>query len=335
MTSVENQIPIVKLTTGPLDYNQVERSILGFLNTIRDNIDSEDFVNFKHDLLTSNFELNVVTNAKSGMKYGFAWLWVSSMSLFHLLCGKNADGTPAFTKEISSNWTPPNLGFDINDYNIEIEGPARKLFIEKGYNFKSWSDAGDFRDMIEDMTKQEEIIIPRSIINLPPVELTEEQCHEIKVVYNKNSDIPKYFEIKVDPAYFKKDENYTLISRNIPSWVTEEILYHHFVKFNTDPNIYKHKILLPSGENKIIDSKFPIIRFKPNYLEKTTKDTSFKTVYIQFSKSNPWDAKAAEMMKKQLKIKDNNGDVHNLIFFIQNNEQLKSSSSVLPPKFQK
>jgi hypothetical protein len=326
MTTIENEVPIVKLTTGPLEKEQVEKSILNFLNTIRENINSADFKGFKQDLLSATFELNLVTNAKTGQKYGIAWLWVSCMALYNLLCGKNADGTPSFIKSIDPNWKPVDLGFDVNNYDIDIDGPAKKLFDKSGFNKKNWGDAESFDEMVKEMMEPKEIVTSCSVISLPLIQLTDTQRSEIYRVLGKKEE---NFEIKVEAAIFKKEESYTIVCRNAPSWVTEEILYPHFTKFNSDPNIYKHKITI-NNNSEMIDSKFPIIRFKQNYHDKNGQT---KTVYVQYSKKHPWDAKAAELMKKQLKLTHNNNN-YNLIFFIQSNEEMKPTSSHIPPKFQ-
>jgi hypothetical protein len=345
MTTRIHTIPIVKLVTGPLDVKDVELSLNHILEIIRSNIDSDDFKNFKGELLTATYELNLVTSAKTGNKFGFAWLWVSSLALFHLLCGKNCDGSNAFRTEIVGDWVEPNLGFDIKKYNLNVDGPAKELFNSSGFKRGNWSDEAAFEDMLEEMTTPPTVQIPQSIIALPSKQLTDIQHAElINLARNEGKiaeNVSKVFTMKVEAAFFNEDNCVTLKCSNVPEWVTEELLYPHFSKFNTDPNIYQHRTTLSNGEKKVITKTYPMIRFSPiSSINKNVKDANVKCAYIQYSKHAEHinDAKGAGLMRKQLKITNKNGNTYNLIFFPwnpENDQQNQRTASHIPPKFSK
>ena len=335
-------IPILKLTTGPLEYEDVMNVIMCILDYIRNKIDHSDFVKFKSELLTASVELNLVTNAKGGNKYGFAWLWVSSIALYHILCGKNSDGTISFTEQLLPDWTPPKLEFDPNNYD-KNDPVVLKYFNDKGYDLNNlnWGDVSEVKDIIDELIeslKRPIVKIPQVLISLPKMELTDQQYLELCEIYkskNRNiENLDKNYQIKVEPAFFKENKSVTLKSSNIPGWITEEILHPFFDKFNTDPRIYNHTIKF-QGEKRIISRNFPVIRFSPNFSKNTE---SYKCAYIEYSKhpEHSNDAQSAEFMRKQLKILDSNKNVYNLIFFLWNPEESSSSNaSHVPPQFSK
>ncbi len=338
MANKIHTIPIVKLTTGSLDNKDVEKALNYILELIRSNIDKEDFIKYKGELLTATYELNLVTNAKSGYKYGLAWLWVSSLALFHLLCGKNCDGTNAFRTEVIPDWKIPDLGFDPTSFNINVEGPAKQLFESRGYNRKNWADITSFDEYIQELATPPTIQIPQNIITIPGIQLTEiqykELCASIKNEGKSIDNIPTIYNMKVEASYFNEDNCVTLKCSSVPEFVTEDILYPYFSKFNTDPHVYQHRITLTNGDKKIISKTFPMIRFSP------VSNSNVKCAYIQYSKhpEHVNDAKGANLMRKQLKITDKRGNIHNLIFFPWNQDQehqAQRSASHIPPKFGK
>ena len=235
-------------------------------------------INFSKDIL-----VNVVTN-KEGKKFGHTYVWLKDKAVFNALLGKNFDGTERFETKEDENWTPPE-----KCYHEAME--------EAGDDWVAW-------DEIERAYQRPKIRIPlEPLITLPAIKYTEEQLNEIE---NKSLfGFLELFPVKITP---KLDKINTLFSNDIPKWVTEEILFDFFSRFETDDIVHHDK-------KKKKKFQYPKVNIKQR--KAAFDERRFCT--IEFSTKERQTAFFLINVVKRIEITD--GDKKALMFFSQSKSQ--------------
>lgn len=187
-----------------------------------------DACNLIHRTIPCNYQINMVKNHE-GKLLGFGYIWVTSPIIYHLLLGRNADGSKRECRIPDPDWVPPE-----GDMDEEIS----RSFDEHKHLFKSgkmgWGDwEVEFADPIEQkytrpiITKKE-----KPLITLRPFNLTPEQ----RALSNAGCEYGK-FELKpafVCPITDNQVDAHVLYCHVIPPWMTEERLRNLFIPYTTD-----------------------------------------------------------------------------------------------------
>lgn len=157
---------------------------------------------------------------KEGIPYGFGYLYVSNPQIYHMLLGKNPDGT------------------------------ERTTIIEKDLDYVAWFENMEIQDVPwfdwADAAEEIEIKPLPPLITLSSFYYRPDQKEQLKKLLEKlNSSEKKHLDpeqfdlkkctFKLDAGLVKPvDEKYlphTLCARDIPHWLTEKDIYKRFRPF--------------------------------------------------------------------------------------------------------
>lgn len=269
--------------------------------------------------LKVDIKVNLVQDHQ-GKHFGFAFVFITNSSVYHMLLGKNPDGTDRIQYIDDPTWVPPAEG-PKEEVTNEVEddcqwssngnGWASLGTIDKG---KSWADIIEEEE--EEEKKKEKIrqayICPKIKIELeplmvlPPIKLTPQQIEDKKrkiIEYNENKPdfdpnlikVEEYFYLNIDRAGAKPvDPKYMpniLRCTNVPSWVTPLDLKMRFKMFATD-SVTMHE---RSIKGRKIQEQYPFININAENIAFVIFDPSTYDAYF-----------ALHMMKKTVIIKSNN-----------------------------
>ena len=159
-------------------------------------------------------------NDREGSPYGFGYLYLTNPQVYHMLLGKNPDGS------------------------------ERTEIIEKDLGYLAWSEDMDFNDIPwfdwADAAEEIEIISLPPLMTLPSFKYRNEQKEQLKKLVEKLKASerkqldPDQFDpvrctITLDAGLVKPvDEKYSahiLCARDVPEWLTEKDVYHRFRTF--------------------------------------------------------------------------------------------------------
>ena len=208
--------------SGPLEKDQVEKSIKGAISYLSENYDPS--------FEKTQIEVNVVKN-KEGKKFGHTYAWVDYLPVFYALIGKNFNGSLRFNEIPDEDWEEPE-----EDYSSALE--------------KAEGDWGDEAEVEERYTRPMKRIPLEPLVTLPGIKFTEEQEKEVN--YESKIGFLEIFETKISEKIGKMN---TLYSGNIPEWVSEEMILDYFKKFEKDKVVYMEK----KSRNKFT---YPIVKIK-------------------------------------------------------------------------
>jgi len=341
---------IVRIYTGVLEYARVNEVINEFIGSIQKA--AVDVASGIYDLLapyidqitTCTFEINMVTDVK-GAKFGSAFVWFSSPAIYHIICGRNPDGSRSEIETPDPEWIVHTLetlatkiGFDPNNFLLpgqdsvrgQVTPGAGELFLEMmghAYDPDNWlaAEEEEFKARLLAMTRPRMIMEPVVIAELDNVVFTpaefEQNCIKFKADHGEDAVCPTEHEFKVEPAFIipttepERINTRVLKCTRAPLFVTEEMIHERFDKFNTDPNMYGFTIPTTEGAApQEVMTTYPIVRVK------TTKvgDAIYKNIFIDFSPNaaHSHDAAFARHMRRQVRIVNpaNPTEVANLIF---------------------
>jgi len=192
---------------------------------------------------------------REGVPYGFGYLYLSNPQIYHMLLGRNPDGS------------------------------ERTEIIEKDLGYIAWKEDKDI-PWFDWADASEEIEIRQlpPILTLPSFYYRPEQKEQLKkLVENlKASDKkqlnPEQFDMKkctfkLDAGLVKpvneKYSPYTLCARKVPNWLTEKDIYKRFRPFVSNKKEIGHGKLYPivsiNRKNQLV-----FVEFDPN-----TRDAQF------------------------------------------------------------
>jgi len=214
------------------------------------------------------FRVNIPN--KQGEPMTFAYIRISNSEIYHLLLGRNPDGSERFNLVDDLNWVPPTI-------------------VDTGKK-KRWGDEMDE----EDLLTRPKIKVPlEPLVPIPKLkypksrrdELLNEQFKRKKL---KDSDvkiedivIPEYVEFDPHPAYIKDDIFHTLRCYSVPEPITEIDLFDHLQIYNTKPGL-----------------NYPLVKIK---YETNKNGTKNRNAYITFD-SGTHDAQFALLMVLKYKL---------------------------------
>jgi len=228
--------------------------------------------------LKSAYEVNIVIN-RDGKRLGFGYVRFSNTILYHLLDGKNADGSKRVEKRPNPNYVPRKETVEEKSAKLVLDS---KAISEQKAKIGKWADVED--DDEEEDNKFLYKNLP-ALLTLEPFKLTEQQLEDAKNKpkdgWDQNEDIEEYGKFIVNGGAFVKeqrDDYYhdQLYIQRLDNKVTPEMLRNHFVKYNTNSSA------------KIRGRPYPDVRIMTN-------NSQGRSAYIAFN-PNTRDAQFAMLM---------------------------------------
>lgn len=239
------------IQSGILDDYQIRTCIM-------EGIKQVNFVCDDNDLI-----INVVKN-KEGKHFGHTYCWIKSVELYNALIGLSLDGSERFEEIEDDSWIEPSISLD-----DALEG------------ITNWAEEDEIREKYDVPYIKKQL---EPLIILPGIQYTDTQKNKT------NCDIGFIDIFPISLTNHDIYENY-IFSKNIPEWLTENIIYKYFKRYE-DEDMFK---------------KYPKI-----ILKKYNNTTNLK---ILFSPKNSW--LAIFVLKVVRKIEMTDGTNKALIFFSQ------------------
>lgn len=243
------------------------------------------------------FEVNLIV-LREGRKVGFGYIRVSNSEVFHLLAGRNADGSERVEYIDDPDWVEPESD-DETDMSIK---PGQ-----------SWADFAEEEER-HICPKIKRVLPP--LLTLPGYPLDGKQQAEYKqqVIENAKREgtyeegmentifVPVVGTFETSPAFVTDiDDNLcanVLCTRKVPAWVTEEKLKSTFMKYASDATTKQKRRV---GGQTITDT-YPFVSINQD-----------RNAFITFDPKTH-DAQFALLMTKKLDLQGEGGKATTLIF---------------------
>lgn len=281
--------------------------------------------------LDPRFRVNLVTN-KDDKSFGFAYVYVQDSRVYHMLLGKNPDGSERVEYVDDETWRPPEDGeltnqtgwsfTDEDDFSMDYSQPI------KWGNDDSHHDWGVVVDEYDSFiqakqTQDKKFICPQIPRELPPLmtlptfNLTKEQMESRRDnIITKNEgkedfdpelvDVPEEAHFTVDRAGVLEVEakymHNIIKAVTVPEWITPDDLKIQFAPYASDSTT-RH-------ERSIKGHKY-------NDTYPFTSISADRVCFVIFDPATTDAQFALHMMKKTIIKKTVNGKEmsHTLIFF--------------------
>lgn len=257
--------------SGVLEKEQIEKSLSDCIEYIHQNYDK--------DFRKTNFLINVVKN-KDGMKFGHTYAWIENKELFNSLIGKDFDGSDLFEWVEDKEWNPPEKSYE-------------EAMKEAGDDWGAWDD-------VERAYKRPRKKVPlEPLVSLPAIKYTPSQEKEIN--YESKFGFLELLPIKLSQKFGKLN---VLFTNDIPKWITEELIFDYFKKFERDDRFHSDK----KSKKKF---QYPLVKIKS---KKDFRDMR-RFCTITFSSMYPQTASFLINVVKRLELEE--GDNKALLFFSQ------------------
>lgn len=195
------------------------------------------------------FNVNLVSD-RNNVSYGYGYIWVSDPIIYHVLLGKNTDGTDRIGYIADENWIPPEGDEEDELSGLEIAG-------------KNWAAYMDEEEEIKN-----KYIRPQIQQQLPPLinpltyQYDQKQfayLQQLASLKNFSDPLPQEGIFQISPAYVVElDDRYcanVLCARSVPSWLNEATFKKIFAVYATDSVT---KILRKVKDKKFMDS-YPFV----------------------------------------------------------------------------
>lgn len=233
MTETEKQVENVKLWSPHYIYAE-------FYGASKDNFIKsfhECMKSYENIIGTPKYEINVITKS-DGSIFGYAYIWVSSEEVFHIIVGNNKDGSERFENIIDEEWKPNVYHvMEYNNWMKTCECPSHM----------TWADIGEYEDKLVERLKP------------PFVKKQLPSLFQMKDLIEGDKTI----EVKFSKAWVTiKDKNisgYQLYCSCLPEWVDEKMIRDIMCKYSTS----KNKLIIDK-ENKNATQSYPLITINRN-----------------------------------------------------------------------
>ena len=218
----------ISVISGFASKEQIQKAIIVGINKY--NIEYRDS-------LRSEIHVNAINN-RYGLPTGVTFLWVSNPELYHLLLGRNADGTERVEQVLDDD-----LDF---------------------------SDLKDWSDMVEEENEHSHIEILPSLIEIPEIQLSPSQ---VRMGINKtgNEVFDDTVRLSISPAYVmdinEGEIHNQLFCANSPSWLSAKQLtqiFTHFIPPERRKDGYPKVTLKEPFKKKGKVRKMATVKFDPS-----------------------------------------------------------------------
>ena len=236
-----------------------------------------DYMDESGDDIRSDFYVNIISN-KDDVSYGLAFVYITNSEVYHMLFGRNKDGTERVEYINDPNWVaPPRSRTNSNSASLKLSEERKNAVDNKASLFKL--DWGSIMEADEEHEKQEtavknKYVCPKIKVSLGPL--------MSPMVDSKPLHIEQALPSEVKNGYHSN----IIKSSILPESITIEDLNEKFKPFVTNKEaIYQQKV-----KGCIIEHPYPYIVINN------------KTAYIIFDEKTS-DAKFAIHMTKKSFIK--------------------------------
>lgn len=246
------------------------------------------------------YRVNLLVD-REGNSFGAAFVFVTNSAVYHMLLGKNEDGSDRVDYMDDPTWNPPNEDSLAN----ESGWTSAPVYDDN----LSWADLCDIEDEYERFKDEEEqrYICPKIVIKLdplmtlPPYKLTAQQIEDKRnKIIDENvgkSDFDPNLVVVSEFAYFGVDRAVVqpvdhkfmpniLKSQNIPEWITKDDLKAQFRPYATDSISIQERII----KGCIIEETYPFVNINEG-----------RVAFVIFD-PNTYDAQFALHMMKKLSL---------------------------------
>jgi len=155
--------------------------------------------------------INVVKN-RDGKHFGHTYCWIENVEAYNALIGLNLDGSERYEEIEDDSWVEPELPLE-----EAVEG------------ITNWAEEDEIRERYEIPYIKKQV---EPLIILPGIKYTDKQ--KLKT----ESEIGFIDIFPVSLTNYEEYDNY-IFSKDIPDWLTEQLLYNFFKKFDSDNNMSK------------------------------------------------------------------------------------------------
>lgn len=266
--------------SGVFDKEQIELNLKTCVKNLSKLTDIENFA----------YHVNVVEN-KDGVKYGHTYAWINNPKVYYALIGKNFDGTERVEFVPDETWSPPEKDYDDA--------------IEEAEESENWGLLGE----VEAAYERPNIKIIKDPLIVPPgIKYTETQKKKLEI--EEEVGFIEIFPARVTIRCEEQKIN-SFYSSCIPNWVTQDILYNFFKKFNKDTTIH----ICPRTKKKFSYPRISISKNKTNSKWRNGEESS--NVQIIFSPLNKNIGYFLINVIKKIKIKNPQTNREEMLFFSQ------------------
>jgi len=264
--------------------------------------------------LNCRYRINLLTD-REGNSFGTAFIFVTNSEVYHMLLGKNPDGSDRIEYMDDPSWEPPK------DNEMVNESGWTSVTDSLDYSNMSWADICDEEEEFERQKEEEEkrFVCPQiaielePLMTLPPYKLTPQQIEDKKykiIQENEGKEdfdpslvtIPEYayfgvdraMVIPVDPKFMPN----ILKTQNVPDWITKEDLKAQFTPYASDSRTIQERTI----KGRRVEETYPFVNINEG-----------RVAFIIFDPSTHDAQFALHMMKKtQITKKLPNGVVNNV-----------------------
>lgn len=258
---------LLYVKSGVASNDQLAQSMRKALADVSKKLDRKVVCTFKPNLIVG----------RNNVYYGFGYIWVTNPEVYHMLLGRNPDGSERVEYIDDLNWEEPEESLNDALKKTEFSG--------------NWADDSSLEESITSQYQRPQfrkVLSPLMV--LPGYSYDKEQLKHIAKIKdedenspyqpeeNKSEDVLGYFSLS--PAFVKDpDPKYcanVLCTRNVPDWVTESMLKTEFTPYASDS---KNKVLRKVKGQKIEDT-YPFVTINDKRVafitfDPDTRDASF------------------------------------------------------------
>lgn len=228
--------------------------------------------------LNCRVHVNLVEN-REGQSYGIAFVFVTNSEVYHMLLGKNPDGSDRVEYRDDPSWQPPKDGESVNESGWATISPP---VYTKSMSWAEISEADDeYEHQLELQKKKLEqsknkLICPKipvpldPLMVLPPYKLNSDQIKlkRDKIIADNQGkkdfdpskiEIPEFAYLNIDRAIaVPLDPKFMpniLKCKNVPDWVTKEDIKMQLAPFASDSTTIQERFI----KGRKIEETYPFV----------------------------------------------------------------------------
>lgn len=234
--------------------------------------------------IRTEFRINYLKRY-DGIPYGYGYLWFTNTEAASLLLGKNADGSERIEYKDDPNWVPPSGGA-VKESPRSQRSPDFDNFLSDD-RMSSWAD---------EVEQEESRKCPKIAVKMPPLvtlgkyRISAEQKRQLeKLIAEKGlkiTTIPDEDAFRILPAYVTAVDDAhnanVLFSKNVPDWVTADMLKKEIAHYVTDSRTtFNRKV-----HGMVYKETYPVVtitakRFVYVNFDPATRDAQFARLMIR------------------------------------------------------
>jgi hypothetical protein len=226
------------------------------------------YQNITKTTLDCKFKVNLVEN-REGISYGFAYVFVSDPAVYHMILGKNPDGSDRIEYRDDPSWIASVDEDSVNDGGWSvISGSILNFTMD--INWSDMVEEEEFEHRKKRHTRPKILVVLDPLMTLPPYRLTDNQIlsKRCKIAadnkYNQNFDgVPveisemAYLSVNramvssLDPKFMHN----ILKCKDIPVYITKDDLKVQFSPFASDSKTFQERFI----KGRRISETYPFV----------------------------------------------------------------------------